>query len=97
MSLGLVHDLRPALRLDTPEEIAAFEQDLLAEFVLARSSAGVADVTIRNDVSMVMQVREWFGRPLWELTAADADRYFGRHLRDAAPATRRHKATAIAI
>ncbi len=97
MSLGLVHDLRPALRLDTPEEIAAFEQDLLAEFVLARSSAGVADVTIRNDVSMVVQVREWFGRPLWELTAADADRYFGRHLRDAAPATRRHKATAIAI
>jgi hypothetical protein len=40
VSLGLVHDLRPALRLDTPEEIAAFEQDLLAEFVLARSSAG---------------------------------------------------------
>ena len=97
MSLAVVRDLRPGLRLETAAEIAAFEQDLLAEFVLARSSAGVADATIRNDVAMICQLREWFGRPLWELTPADADRYFGDHLRDAAPATRVHKATAAAI
>lgn len=97
MSMAVVRDLRPGLRLETAAEIAGFEQDLLAEFVLARSSAGVADATIRNEVATVCQLREWFGRPLWELSAADADRYFGDHLRVAAPATRLHKATAVAI
>jgi len=65
MSLAVVRDLRPGLRLETAEEIAAFEQDLLAEFVLARSSAGVADATIRNDVAMICQLRDCFGRPIW--------------------------------
>ncbi|MEV5880099.1 hypothetical protein AB0L75_39015 [Streptomyces sp. NPDC052101] len=37
MALAVVRDLRPELRLETAEEIAAFEQDLLAEFVLARA------------------------------------------------------------
>ncbi|MDT0453106.1 hypothetical protein [Streptomyces hesseae] len=40
MALAVVRDLRSELRLETNEEIAAFEQDLLAEFVLARASAG---------------------------------------------------------
>jgi hypothetical protein len=96
-ALAVVRDLRTELRLQTPEKTTAFEQDLLAEFVLARSSAGVADATIGQDVATVGQLREWFGRPLWELTPTDLDRYFGTHLRDAAPAIRQHKANAIAI
>lgn len=97
MSIAVVRDLRPELRLQSADEIGAFEQDVLAEFVLARSSAGVADATIRHDVSMVCQLREWFGRPLWELTPAGIDRYFGEYLREAAPATRHHKANAVAV
>jgi hypothetical protein len=31
------------------EEIADFEVDVLAGFVMARASAGIADSTIRND------------------------------------------------
>lgn len=42
MALAVVRDLRPELRLETSEEVAAFEQDLLAEFVLDRASAGVS-------------------------------------------------------
>ncbi|MGA8516851.1 MAG: site-specific integrase, partial [Pseudonocardiaceae bacterium] len=84
MSLAVVRDLRVGLRLETAAEVAAFEEDLLAEFVLARSSAGVADATIGQVVVTVCQLREWFGRPLWELSAADVDRYFGAHLREAA-------------
>jgi hypothetical protein len=61
--LAAVRDLRPQLRLETIEEIGAFEQDLLAEFVMARSSAGIADATIRWDVGAVAGLREWFGRP----------------------------------
>ena len=55
----------------------AFEQDLLAEFVLARASAGITDTTISADVAAVVGLREWFGRPLWEMTARDLDRFFG--------------------
>ena len=33
------------------EELADFETDVLAGFVLARASAGLADSTIRNDTS----------------------------------------------
>jgi hypothetical protein len=27
-------------------------------------------------------VRPWFGRPLWEMSPADADEYFGKVMRD---------------
>lgn len=97
MSVAVVRDLRPQLRLETPEEAAAFEQDLLAEFVLARSSAGIADSTIRADIAAVVELREWFGRPLWEITAKDLDGYFGRHLREAMPGTRVRKASAFGV
>jgi hypothetical protein len=50
-----------------PDELAAFETDVLAGFVLARAPAGLADVTIRSDVSHLEQVRGWFGRPLWDM------------------------------
>ena len=64
MGLAAVRDIRPQLRLETPDEVGAFEQDLLAEFVLARASAGITDATIRADVAAVVGLREWFGRPL---------------------------------
>lgn len=95
--VAAVRDLRPHLRLTTAEEVAAFEQDLLAEFVLARASAGLADSTIRSDVAMVAELRDWFGRPLWEMAPRDADRYFGRHLREAMPNTSARKAAATAV
>lgn len=37
MSLAVVRDLRSQSRLGTAEQVAAFEQDLLAEFVMARA------------------------------------------------------------
>jgi len=97
VSVAVVRDLRTGLRLQTPQEVAAFEQDLLAEFVLARASAGISDGTIRADVAGVVELRDWFGRPLWEITAKDVDGYFGRHLREAMPGTRVRKAAAFSV
>ena len=97
VSVAVVRDLRPGLRLQTPEEVAAFEQDLLAEFVMARASAGISDGTIRADVAGVVELRDWFGRPLWEITAKDVDGYFGRHLREAMPGTRVRKAAGLSV
>ena len=50
MSLAVVRDLREARVPAGPDELAAFETDMLAGFVLARAAAGLADNTIRSDV-----------------------------------------------
>ena len=93
--LSVVRDLREVRRPASPEELADYETDLLAGFVLARSSAGLSDGTIRGEVSNLEQVREWFGRPLWEMDPADANAYFGRVMRAAASGTRHARAGAL--
>lgn len=92
-----MRDLRDARPLATAEAVAQFEVDLLAGFVLARASAGLCDATIRSDVSHLELIREWFGRPLWEMAPADADGYFGKVLRGAAMGTRLARAAALSM
>jgi integrase len=95
LSLAVVRDLREQRPAVGPEEVAEFETDVLAGFVLARASAGLADGTIRGDVGHLEQVRAWFGRPLWDMEPAHADAYFGKVLRDAARGTRLARAQAL--
>ena len=78
MALALVRDLRDHRAPVSEEDLADFETDVLAGFVLARASAGLADSTIRNDTGHLELIRAWFGRPLWEMQPGDADAYFGR-------------------
>ena len=92
-----MRDLRELREPSSAEEIEAFETDVLAGFVLARASAGLVDSTIRNDVNHLELVRDWFGRPLWEMQPADADAYFGKVLRDAKPSTRAGRAAAVTV
>jgi len=87
VGLAVVRDLRDARAPASPEELAEFETDVLAGFVLARAAAGLSDGTISSDVVHLEQVRAWFGRPLWEMEPSDADVYFGKVLRDAAKGT----------
>lgn len=86
-ALAVVRDLRDVRAPAPAEELEQFETDVLAGFVLARASAGLADGTIRGDVGHLDQMRSWFGRPLWDMEPSDADAYFGRVLR-ARPAAR---------
>jgi site-specific recombinase XerD len=95
MRLAAVRDLRETRVPAGPEELAAFESDVLAGFVLARAAAGLSDRTISLDVTYLEQIRAWFGRPLWEMQPADADAYFGRTLRAAAKGTRLSRAQAL--
>lgn len=95
MGLAVVRDMREARAPVSAEEIADFETDVLAGFVLARSAAGLADSTIRHDLGALGHVRAWFGRPLWDMEPADADEYFGAVLRRASNNTRRGRAQAI--
>ncbi|MFJ7592218.1 hypothetical protein ACIQZO_33610 [Streptomyces sp. NPDC097617] len=76
-----VRDLREFRDPVSAEELEQFETAVLAGFVLARASAGLADGTIRGDVGHLEQMRSWFGRPLWDMEPADADgcpRFGGR-------------------
>ncbi|ROO52865.1 site-specific recombinase XerD [Micromonospora sp. Llam0] len=95
MGLAAVRDLRERRGLASAEELERFETDALAGFVLARASAGLTDGTIRGDVGHLEQVRSWFGRPLWEMEAADADAYFGRVMRRAPSGTRLARSQAL--
>ena len=79
LSLAVVRDLREARVPAGPDELAAFETDVLAGFVLARAAAGLADATIRSDVPHLEQLRAWFGRPRSPLTpTCTSGRYCGR-------------------
>ena len=72
MGLAVVRDLREHRAPTGEEELADFETDVLAGFILERASAGLVDSTIRNDTNHLELIREWFGRPLWEMQAAGA-------------------------
>jgi site-specific recombinase XerD len=95
LALAVVRDLRDVRAPATDGELEEFETDVLAGFVLARASAGLADSTIRGDIGQLEQVRSWFGRPLWEMRPADADAYFGQVLRRASSGTRLARAQAL--
>jgi integrase/recombinase XerD len=95
LSLAVVRDLREHRIPASVDELAAFETDVMAGFVLARASAGLADGTISGDMNHLEQVRAWFGRPLWDMEPADADAYFGQVLRGVAKGTRLGRAQAL--
>jgi integrase/recombinase XerD len=95
LTLAVVRDLRDARGVAGPEELEAFETDVLAGFVLARAAAGLSDGTISSDVIHLEQVRAWLGRPLWDMEPADADAYFGKVLRGVARGTRLSRAQAL--
>ncbi|WP_233606518.1 site-specific integrase [Micromonospora sp. Llam0] len=95
LALAAVRDLRERRGPASASELVEFETDVLAGFVLARASAGLADATVRADVGHLEQARAWFDRPLWEMEPVDADAYFGRVLRDAASGTRLARAQAL--
>jgi site-specific recombinase XerD len=93
--LGVVRDLRSPRSLDGADDAAAYQEHLLAEYVLARLAHGVADSTIRGEVSAVEQFLEHAGVAAWEVEPAHADRFLGQDQRHQAAATRRGKAGAI--
>jgi site-specific recombinase XerD len=90
-----MRDLRSPRSLESPDEAAAYQEHLLSEYVLARLAHGVADRTIRGEITDMEQFLGWAGVPVWEIEPAHADRFLGQRQRQAAPQTRRGKAVTI--
>lgn len=95
-SLAVVRDPHSPRSLSTTRDAQAYQEDLLAGYVLARSAHGVTDATVRAELSAVSEFLEWVDRPLWEVTAGDADRFLTQAQRGKAVKTRRIKAGRIA-
>lgn len=83
--------------MPTPAELDAFEQDLVAGFVLARSSAGVTDDSVQAELRALMEFREVLDRHLWTARPDDVDRYLGKWCKGQSHSTLRGKAHAIAV
>jgi integrase len=95
LGLGVVRDLRSPRSLASPEDAAAYQEHLLAEFVLARMAHGVVDGTVRADLAVLTEFLDWVGVWAWEIEPRHADRFFSQPQRRWRPATRRGKATSI--
>lgn len=94
--LAVVRDIRDVAETPASQEvIEALETDVFAQFVLARSSSGLADRTIQEDINTLEAIRTWLDRPLWEMTPANADRYFGKAIRNKALSTRTGRAATL--
>jgi hypothetical protein len=85
VALGVVRDLRSPRSLDGPGAAAAYQEHLMAEYVLARLAHGVADGTIRGEITAVEQFLEFAAVFAWEVEPAHADRFLGQAQRHQAP------------
>jgi integrase/recombinase XerD len=93
--LGVVRDLRSPRSLADAEDAAAYQEHLLAEYVLARLAHGVADATIRSELAVVEEFLDWTGVWAWEVEPRHADRFLSQAQRGRATATRRGKAGSV--
>lgn len=98
MGLAVVRSLGTAKRLQSPQLLEDFEQELVDQFALAAVGAGVTDGHVAAERSVVFEFAQWLGRPLWTAEAADADRFLGYQRRDRgwAKSTVQHKACTLA-
>jgi site-specific recombinase XerD len=97
VALAVVQDLRSIRPVPDDTDLDAFEQDLIAGFVLARSASGVTDKSIQAELRAVGEFRESIGRHLWTARPDDADRLLGQRCRGQAKATIAGKAFAISV
>lgn len=95
-ALAVVRDIRSPRSLDSAEDAAAYQDNLLAEFVLARSAHGVTDATVRGDVAAIEEFLAFAGVWAWEVEPAHADRFLAEAQRGKAVRTRQIKASRIA-
>jgi len=94
-ALAVVGDGRIGRSLSSDEEAASFQEELLAEYLLARSARGVADRCVRQELAAIEEFLSFCGVWAWEVEPTHADRFLGDNQRSLAPATRRGKAQKI--
>lgn len=62
-------------RLQSPQEVEDFEQEIVDQYLLACLGAGVTDRTLNVDRQVVFEFIRFLGRPVWTAGPEDADRF----------------------
>lgn len=75
MSLAVVRSVGSARSLRSPHELEDFQQELVDQYSLATSAAGVTDRCVANDRNTLIEFIRFFGQPVWMAEPRDADRY----------------------
>lgn len=70
-----MRSLRSPARLCTLDELQDFEQELVDQYALAASAAGITDQTIADERSVLFEFVRFLGRPVWEASPADGDAF----------------------
>lgn len=69
------------LALSSPLQAEDFEQEIVDEYVLAMSAAGLSDGHIRGTRAVVIEFARTLRGPLWEASCADADAFLAEQRR----------------
>lgn len=98
MALAVVRSVDSARRARGGVDVEEFEQELIDQYSLALSAAGLEDKTSARDRSVIFEFARFLGAPVWTARSEDADRYLrsARRERGLARSTIAGKATALA-
>jgi site-specific recombinase XerD len=75
VSLAVVRSVGSARSLRSPHEVEDFQQELVDQYALATSAAGVTDRCVTNDRYTLVEFIRFLGQPVWLAEPRDADRY----------------------
>ena len=98
MTLAAVRSIASAgERLRTAQDVEDFEQEIVDQYALAMAAAGLTDAHVGHTRAVVIEFARFAGRPLWEATCDDADRFLAeQHRLGMAVSTRAGKAGTLA-
>ena len=98
MTLAAVRSIASAgERLRTAQDVEDFEQEIVDQYALAIAAAGLTDAHVSQTRAVVIEFARFAGRPLWEATCDDADRFLAeQHRLGMAVSTRAGKAGTLA-
>ena len=84
--------------LASPQQAEDFEQEIVDQYAMAMSAAGLSDDHIRQTRAIVIEFARSLTKPLWEATCSDADRFMAEQRRQGlAVSTRAGKAGGLAM
>ncbi|MDQ3343749.1 MAG: tyrosine-type recombinase/integrase [Actinomycetota bacterium] len=98
MALAVVRSLGMPARLQSVGEVEDFEQELIDQYALAASGAGVGDSSIASARLVIFGFVRFLGGHVWTATVDDADRFLTHQRKTLrlAPSTVQQKAWVLA-
>lgn len=75
MTLAVVRNLSSPRGAQTQQELEDFEQEIVDQYALAMSSAGLTDGHVGNTRSAIIDFARSLPGPIWAATCEDADRF----------------------